>query len=64
MAINTDEMNDLVLRGLVLDGLLARARIALKWCNEHEGECLADHPGVIRRFRDILAEIDKFAGPE
>ncbi len=56
----SDDMNDKILRGLAqeeLMGLVSRAYLALKWCDEHEGECLGDHPGVMRHFRQLLADI-------
>ncbi len=64
VAINTDEMNDKVLRGLAqeeqADWLLTRAYVLLKWCDEHEGECLADHPLFMRRLRQVLGKIGEF----
>jgi hypothetical protein len=37
--------------------LTTRAFLALRWCDEHEGECLADHPSIMRRFRVLLNDL-------
>lgn len=29
-------------------------RQALTWCVTNDGECLADHPAMLRRFREIV----------
>jgi hypothetical protein len=37
--------------------LVARSFLVLKWCDEHEGECLADHRSVMRRLRVLLNDL-------
>ncbi len=29
-------------------------RTALTWCVENDGECLADHPELLARFRELI----------
>ena len=44
-----------------LISLVAEAYAIIKWCDEHEGECLADHPGTMKQIRNWLANASQIA---
>lgn len=31
----------------------------LRWCVEHNGECLGDHPDLLQSARDVITRITK-----
>jgi hypothetical protein len=44
--------------------LLVRSLLVLRWCDEHESDCLGDHPAVMARLRGLLVEIEDYLREE